>query len=66
VATGAVPTLEAGSRVSAATADDGGSRVRFQTRHRRPPEGASTLEYAIMLVLGAAASLVLLVLLLTS
>jgi hypothetical protein len=37
-----------------------GADVRFDSRHRRPPEGASTLEYTIMLVLGAAAVLVLL------
>lgn len=34
--------------------------MRFDFRDRRPPEGASTLEYTIMLVLGAAAILVLL------
>jgi Flp pilus assembly pilin Flp len=37
-----------------------GADVRFDSRHRRPPEGASTLEYAIMLVLGAVAIVVLL------
>jgi hypothetical protein len=43
--------------------------VRLDSRHRRPSEGArgaSTLEYAIMLVLGAAAVLVLLFVLLST
>jgi Flp pilus assembly pilin Flp len=38
----------------------------LDSRHRRRHDGASTLEYAIMLVLGAAAVLVLLFVLLAS